>query len=63
MNPVAMAVIILSLTGAFLWSASQRWGLLKVGGPTHESRFGSLGKRLGRVSDLARSSKRRCATT
>ncbi len=53
MNPVAMAVIILSLTGAFLWSASQRWGLLKVGGPTHESRFGSIGERLGRVWTFA----------
>ncbi len=53
MNPVAMAVVILSLTGAFLWSASQRWGLLKVGGPTQESRFGSLGKRLGRVWTFA----------
>ena len=53
MNPVAMAVVILSLTGAFLWSASQRWGLLKVGGPTQESRFGNLGKRLGRVWTFA----------
>ena len=58
MNPVAMAVIILSLTGAFLWSASQRWGLLKVGGPTQESRFGSLGKRLGRVWTFALFQKR-----
>lgn len=53
MNPVAMAVIILSLTGAFLWSASQRWGLLKVGGPTQESRFGNVGERLGRVWTFA----------
>lgn len=53
MNPVAMAVVILSLTGAFLWSASQRFGLLKVGGPTHESRFGSVGERLGRVWTFA----------
>jgi len=53
MNPVAMAVIILSLTGAFLWSASQRWGLLKVGGPTHESRFRDIGARLGRVWTFA----------
>ncbi|MFO0564457.1 MAG: (Fe-S)-binding protein [Polyangiaceae bacterium] len=53
MNPVAMAVIILSLTSAFLWSASQRFGLLKVGGPTHESRTGDVGARLGRVWTFA----------
>ena len=53
MNPVAMAVIILSLTGAFLWSASQRWGLLKVGGPTHESRFDRIGERMGQVWTFA----------
>jgi Fe-S oxidoreductase len=53
MNPVAMAVVILSLTGAFLWSASQRWGLLNVGGPTHESRFSDVGKRLSAVWTFA----------
>lgn len=53
MNPVAMAVILLSLTGAFLWSASQRWGLLGVGGPTHESRFDRPGERLGKVWTFA----------
>ncbi len=46
MNPVAMAVIILSLVGAFLWSANNRWGLLKVGDRTHESRFDQPGARL-----------------
>ena len=58
MNPVAMAVIILSLTGAFLWSANQRWGLLKVGGPTPESRFTNLGARLKTVWTYAFFQKR-----
>jgi len=46
MNPVLMAVIILSLTGAFAWTTRRRWHLLKVGDRTWESRFQDLGKRL-----------------
>ena len=53
MNPVAMAVVILSLVGVFLWSAHNRWGLLKVGDHTHESRFDQVGERLGRVWTFA----------
>jgi Fe-S oxidoreductase len=53
MNPVAMAFIILSLVGAFAWSAHNRWGLLKVGEGTWESRFDRIGERLGRVWTFA----------
>ncbi len=53
MNPVAMAVVILSLVGVFLWSAHNRWGLLRVGDQTHESRFDQVGARLGRVGVFA----------
>ncbi|MBX3131493.1 MAG: (Fe-S)-binding protein [Polyangiaceae bacterium] len=53
MNPVAMAVIILSLVGAFLWSAHNRWGLLRVGDRTHESRFDQVPERLGAVWTFA----------
>ena len=53
MNPVAMAFIILSLVGAFVWSARNRWGLLKVGERTWESRFDQPGKRLERLWTFA----------
>ena len=53
MNPVAMAVIILSLVGAFLWSANNRWGLLTIGDSTHESRFDRIGERMGAVWTFA----------
>jgi Fe-S oxidoreductase len=58
MNPVAMAVIILSLVGAFLWSAHQRWGLLRVGMPSAEPRLNRLGERLRRVWTFALYQKR-----
>jgi Fe-S oxidoreductase len=48
-----MAVIILGLTGAFLWSANQRWGLLKLGAATHDSRFDRIGQRLAAVWTFA----------
>ncbi len=53
MNPVAMAVIILSLVGAFLWSANNRWGLLTVGDRTNESRTDRIGERLRAVWTFA----------
>jgi Fe-S oxidoreductase len=53
MNPVAMAFIILSLVGAFVWSARNRLGLLKVGERTWESRFDQPGKRLERLWTFA----------
>jgi Fe-S oxidoreductase len=46
MNPVLMALIIVTLTGAFAWSARRRWHLLKVGSPTWESRTDRIGERL-----------------
>ncbi len=52
-NPIAMAVVILGLTGAFLWSASQRWGLLRVGASPYESRFGQIFERLKAVWTFA----------
>jgi Fe-S oxidoreductase len=49
MNPVLMALIIVTLSGAFAWSARRRWRLLKVGDATWESRFDNLGERLKAV--------------
>lgn len=49
MNPILMALIILSLTGAFAWSARRRWNLMKVGDATWESRFDDVGDRLAAV--------------
>ncbi len=46
MNPIGMAAVIVTLVCMFAWSAHRRWNLLRVGGPTHESRFGDLGSRL-----------------
>ncbi len=49
MNPIVMAAVILSLLAMFAWSAHRRWALLKVGGPTHESRISNVGVRLKAV--------------
>jgi Fe-S oxidoreductase len=49
MNPILMALIIVSLTGAFAWSARRRWQLLKVGDSTWESRVDDVPGRLGAV--------------
>jgi Fe-S oxidoreductase len=53
MNPVLMALIIVTLTGAFAWSARRRWRLLRVGDATWESRVDEPGKRLGNVWTFA----------
>ncbi|HTA92822.1 MAG TPA: (Fe-S)-binding protein [Polyangiaceae bacterium] len=53
MNPVAMAVIIVSLTALFAVSAWRRFNLLKVGTATWESRLSELPKRLGLVWTFA----------
>ncbi|HYQ14404.1 MAG TPA: (Fe-S)-binding protein, partial [Polyangiaceae bacterium] len=53
MNPVLMALIIVSLTGAFAWSARRRWHLLKVGASTWESRIDRIGERLAAVWTFA----------
>ena len=58
MNPIAMALIILGLVGLFAWSANHRWGLMKVGSPTHESRFNLIGQRIKRVFVFAFYQKR-----
>ncbi len=49
MNPVLMALIIVSLSGAFAWKARRRWHLLKVGSATWESRFGDVAERVRAV--------------
>lgn len=46
MNPLAMALIIIGFLAMFAWSARNRWGLLKVGSPPHESRWAEVGQRL-----------------
>src|ERR1043165_8045883 len=53
MNPVLMGLIIVSLTGAFAWSARRRWHLLKVGDATWESRTDRVGDRLKAVWTFA----------
>ena len=53
MNPVAMAVIIVSLTTVFAVSAWRRFNLLKVGTATWESRLSEISKRLGLVWTFA----------
>jgi Fe-S oxidoreductase len=54
MNPIAMAVLILSLVGLFAWTAWQRIALLRVGVPVEGgSRFEPLGERLARMWRLA----------
>ncbi len=49
MNPILMALIIVSLSGAFAWSARRRWRLLQVGDATWESRVDRVGDRLAAV--------------
>jgi len=49
MNPVAMALIIVTLNAVFAVSAWRRFNLLKVGKPTWESRLTEIPKRLGLV--------------
>lgn len=53
MNPILMALIIVSLTGAFAWSARRRWHLLKVGNSTWESRTDQVGERAAAVWTFA----------
>jgi Fe-S oxidoreductase len=53
MNPVAMGLVFVSLVGLFLYSASNRWALLRVGGNTQESRFDQLGARAAAVWTFA----------
>jgi len=49
MNPVAMALIIVTLNAVFAVSAWRRFNLLKVGQQTWESRLTEIPKRLGLV--------------
>jgi Fe-S oxidoreductase len=49
MNPVAMALIIVTLNALFAVSAWRRFNLLKVGAPTWESRLTEIPRRLGLV--------------
>jgi len=53
MNPVAMALIIVTLNAVFAVSAWRRFNLLKVGTATWESRFSEIPKRLGLVWTFA----------
>jgi len=53
MNPVAMALIIVTLNAVFAVSAWRRFNLLKVGAPTWESRLTELPRRLGLVWTFA----------
>ncbi|MET0791885.1 MAG: (Fe-S)-binding protein [Polyangiaceae bacterium] len=53
MNPLAMALIIVTLNAVFAVSAWRRFTLLKVGAPTWESRLTELPKRLGLVWTFA----------
>ncbi|HKO92298.1 MAG TPA: (Fe-S)-binding protein, partial [Polyangiaceae bacterium] len=53
MNPIAMALLIVSLVALFAKSAYQRLRLLEAGAPTPGSRFDRLGERLGLVFELA----------
>jgi Fe-S oxidoreductase len=53
MNPVAMALIIVTLSAVFAVSAWRRFNLAKVGTPTWESRLTEIPKRLGLVWTFA----------
>lgn len=53
MNPIVMALLLVGLIGAFLWTVRRRAGLLAVGSPTPESRTDRMGERLGRVWTFA----------
>jgi len=53
MNPVAMALIIVTLSAVFAVSAWRRFNLAKVGTGTWESRLTEIPKRLGLVWTFA----------
>ena len=53
MNPVAMALIIVTLNAVFAVSAWRRFNLARVGKPTWESRLTEIPKRLGLVWTFA----------
>jgi len=53
MNPVAMALIIVTLSSVFAVSAWRRFNLAKVGTATWESRLSEIPKRLGLVWTFA----------
>jgi Fe-S oxidoreductase len=53
MNPLGMALIIVTLNAVFAVSAWRRFNLLKVGAPTWETRLSELPKRLGLVWTFA----------
>ncbi|MES1176008.1 MAG: (Fe-S)-binding protein [Myxococcales bacterium] len=53
MNPLGMALVIVTLNAVFAVSAWRRFNLLKVGAPTWESRLTELPKRLGLVWTFA----------
>jgi Fe-S oxidoreductase len=54
MNPIAMALLIASLVGLFLWTARQRLALIGAGAPVEGgSRLERLGERLARTWRLS----------
>lgn len=54
MNPIAMALLIASLVGLFVWTARQRLELIGAGAPAEGgSRLDRLGERLARTWQLA----------
>lgn len=58
MNPLIMALILVGLIGAFLFTARKRWGLLKVGDATWESRVDNVPQRLANVWKFAFAQKK-----
>jgi Fe-S oxidoreductase len=54
MNPIAMALLILSLVGLFVWTAGQRVALIRTGAPVEGGgRLERIGERLVRTWQLA----------
>jgi len=53
MNPVAMAILIVTLSAIFAVSASRRLKLMQVGAPTWETRLDQIPKRAGLVWTFA----------
>src|SRR5688572_19394641 len=54
MNPIAMALLIVSLVGLFAWTARQRLALVLTGAPVEGgSRLARVGERLARTWKLA----------
>jgi Fe-S oxidoreductase len=54
MNPIAMALLIVSLVGLFAWTAAQRLALISTGAPVEGgSRLDRVGERLQRTWRLA----------